>query len=211
AGDRREDDNRAEASRDRGLARRRGRPWRTVADETRMKSWRWPWRRGKPSVMLRNRRESVSGQHLAAGRTPPFAAGCRSCGATWCGARWGGWLTAWPKLPTCCASCSPPQANPSAWGPPARSWSWAPRCGRASSWKKKSASCGRSLGSYTVNRKNKVNRLLEQARELRGARRWTATARPCRGRPLDDIGAEVEAACPPECLPLLIEVIERMV
>ena len=62
-----------------------------------------------------------------------------------------------------------------------------------------------------MSSKNKVNRLLEQARELRGARRWTATARPCRGRPLADIGAEVEAACPPECLPLLIEVIERMV
>ncbi len=66
------------------------------------------------------------------------------------------------------------------------------------------------MRSCAVNGKNRIKRLLEWGRQLRGERRLAATMRRCRGRPLSEIVGEVEAACPPECLPLLEEVFERM-
>jgi hypothetical protein len=51
---------------------------------------------------------------------------------------------------------------------------------------------------------------LHKAIQTQAARERPVRHRSCRGRPLDEIVGEVEAACPPECLPLLEEVFERM-
>jgi hypothetical protein len=51
---------------------------------------------------------------------------------------------------------------------------------------------------------------LHKAIQTQAARERPVRHRSCRGRPLDEIVGEVEAACLPECLPLLEEVFQRM-